>query len=162
MSTYVFIDITNVHMSLKTPDVGYMWWEADWQKFYNFLCDKYRIGRVICFLWYNPKHTDIYTKLLKIGYELIHKPMIPIWSGKHKGNCDAEMVLHAVDLQSQYDHAILVTGDGDFYCLAQYLINKGKLLKIIAPRNEKASSLLKGLWSTYFMTLQDIRSKIEL
>lgn len=32
-----------------------------------------------------------------------------------------------------YDKAIIVSGDGDFYCLADYLVKKNKLSKIIVP-----------------------------
>lgn len=71
------------------------------------------------------------------------------------------MVLYAVDRQNEYDEAILVTWDGDFYCLAEYLKNKNKLFRVIAPKVESASYLLKGLGPTHFMTLWDIRDKVE-
>jgi len=42
-----------------------------------------------------------------------------------------------------YDKAIIVSGDGDFHCLLEYLEEKEKLLKLIIPNRLKYSSLLR-------------------
>ena len=44
---------------------------------------------------------------------------------------------------SNYDKAVIVSGDGDFYCLHDYLLQKKKLLRIIIPNDKSESSLLK-------------------
>ena len=49
--------------------------------------------------------------------------------GKAKGNVDAELVLHTMVEYPNYDKALIVSGDGDFYCLVDYLKGKDKLLK---------------------------------
>jgi uncharacterized LabA/DUF88 family protein len=48
-------------------------------------------------------------------------------AGKVKGNVDAELVLHAMIEYPNYDKALIVTGDGDFFCLVEYLIKQDKL-----------------------------------
>jgi uncharacterized LabA/DUF88 family protein len=50
-----------------------------------------------------------------------------------KGNIDAELVLWAMKEMSNYDKAIIVSGDGDFYCLVEYLESKKRLLKLLTP-----------------------------
>ena len=52
-----------------------------------------------------------------------------------------------------YDRAIIVTGDGDFHCLVEYLEEKDKLLKVLAP-NKHFSSLLRKY--SYYITRVDI------
>lgn len=42
----------------------------------------------------------------------------------------------------EYDKAIIVSGDGDFSCLARYLEGKGKLEGLMCP-NKRYSSLLR-------------------
>ncbi len=65
--------------------------------------------------------------------------------GKAKGNVDAELVLHAVAVEyGNYDKAVIVSGDGDFCCLHDYLKKKNKLLRIIIPNSKSESSLLKS------------------
>ena len=67
--------------------------------------------------------------------EIKDKPII-------KGNVDAELVLYAMKELPNYDQAIIVSGDGDFFSLAEYLIAQNKLAHILTP-NWQYSSLLK-------------------
>jgi len=57
-----------------------------------------------------------------------------------KGNVDAELVLHTMIQYPNYDKAVIVSGDGDFYCLIEYLEKKNKLLKVIAPNKKERYS----------------------
>jgi uncharacterized LabA/DUF88 family protein len=59
-----------------------------------------------------------------------------------KGNVDAELVLYAMKELNNYQQAIIVSGDGDFFSLAEYLEEQGRLAHILAP-NWQYSSLLK-------------------
>jgi uncharacterized LabA/DUF88 family protein len=61
-----------------------------------------------------------------------------------KGNIDAELVLWAMKEMSNYEKAIIVSGDGDFYCLVEYLDQKGRLLNLLAP-----SQHYSGLYNRY-------------
>jgi uncharacterized LabA/DUF88 family protein len=60
-----------------------------------------------------------------------------------KGNVDAELVLYAMKELPNYDQAVIVSGDGDFFSLAEYLEEQGKLARILTP-NWQYSSLLKA------------------
>ena len=73
---------------------------------------------------------------------LVFKPTIPNKDGDVKGNCDAELVLQVMIDFVKYHEALLVTGDGDFYCLVQHLQTKQKLLRVLAPSPQSCSSLL--------------------
>jgi uncharacterized LabA/DUF88 family protein len=59
-----------------------------------------------------------------------------------KGNIDADLVLHAMKEYYNYDKALIVSGDGDFFGLVEFLIEKNKLLKLLTP-NQRYSTLLK-------------------
>ena len=60
-----------------------------------------------------------------------------------KGNIDADLVLYAMKELPNYDKAIIVSGDGDFFALVEYLIQQGRLLKLMTP-NKRFSTLLQG------------------
>jgi len=60
---------------------------------------------------------------------------------------------------TNYDKAVIVSGDGDFYCLVEYLIKNNKLLKIIVP-NKKYSSLLRK-FSNFIVNIQLFQSKLK-
>ncbi len=60
-----------------------------------------------------------------------------------KGNIDADLVLYAMKELPNYDKAVVVSGDGDFFSLIEYLRDEKKLLKVLAP-NRRFSTLLQG------------------
>lgn len=60
-----------------------------------------------------------------------------------KGNIDADLVLYAMKELPHYDKAVIVSGDGDFFSLIEYLRDQKRLLKVLAP-NRRFSTLLQG------------------
>lgn len=83
--------------------------------------------------------------------DVVKKPAV-------KGNIDAELVLYAMKEINNYNKAIIVSGDGDFYCLVEYLAGKNKLLHLITP-NWQYSSLLKP-YEQYILQLDKQRSRL--
>lgn len=81
-------------------------------------------------------------------------------NGRVKGNVDAELVLHTMIEYDNYEKAIIVTGDGDFYCLVDYLIKNDKLLKLMIPNRHKFSSLLRRKLS-FAVFMNDLKNKLE-
>ena len=75
-----------------------------------------------------------------------------------KGNVDAELVLYAMKEMPNYDKAIIVSGDGDFYCLAEYLAKKDRLKHIMTP-NRFYSSLLKP-YDKYVVRIDELRREL--
>lgn len=71
------------------------------------------------------------------------KPVIRSKDHEVKGNIDAELVLQAMIDCNQYEKAMIVTGEGDFYCLVKYLREQAKLLKVLVPNKKKHSRLLR-------------------
>ncbi|MBU4348235.1 hypothetical protein KJ671_01870, partial [Patescibacteria group bacterium] len=56
-------------------------------------------------------------------------------------------------------------GDGDFYCLADYLVKNDKLECILIPNQNKYSALLKKINKNdkkYLNFISNLRSKLEL
>lgn len=79
---------------------------------------------------------------------------------KVKGNVDAELVLHAMIQLKNYDKAIIVSGDGDFHCLIEYLEKENKLCRILVP-NKHYSGLLRK-FNNYISRIDLLRSSLEL
>jgi uncharacterized LabA/DUF88 family protein len=102
----------------------------------------------------------LYTSLQKDGYILIFKPTLKLPDGKAKGNVDAELVLHAMIEYQNYDKALIVTGDGDFYCLVEHLLKADKLLKLMVPNKGKYSSLFRKMMP-YIIFMNNLRGLLE-
>ena len=154
-NNYAFIDSQNLNLSIR--DQG---WILDFGKFKQFLRDKYRVTHAFLFIGYIYENQDLYISLQKDGYILIFKPTLSLPDGRVKGNVDAELVLHAMIEYDNYDKALIVTGDGDFYCLVDYLVKKNKLLKLMVPNRNKFSSLLRKMMP-HIMFMNDLRGKLE-
>jgi uncharacterized LabA/DUF88 family protein len=115
------------------------------------------------FIGYVPANQKLYTKLQKAGFILVYKTAVMYTKdGKTiiKGNVDAELVLHAAAIEfPNYDKGLIITNDGDFFCLVQYLDDKNKLLRIIAPNN-KYSTLFRP-YRNKILTLDLFRNSLE-
>jgi uncharacterized LabA/DUF88 family protein len=160
-SNYAFIDSQNLHLGVKSQG-----WELDYGRFRQYLRTKYKVKKTYLFIGYIEGNQSLYTYLQSVGYICIFKPTLEVVSGKGKGkkvkikgNVDAELVLHAMIEFDNYQKAVIVSGDGDFHCLIEYLAKKGKLDKVIAP-NQKYSSLLRG-FAKYILVISMLKEKLK-
>ena len=62
--------------------------------------------------------------------------------------------------ENDFGKIILISGDGDYKKLVDYLIKKARFKKILFP-NDKSSALYKSLGSEYFDYLKNIKTYIE-
>ncbi len=155
---YAFIDSNNLHLSIK--DCA---WQLDFVRFYVYLKDKYNISKAFLFIGYVPGNESLYTYLQKAGYIVIFKPTLLYKDEDRneqlKGNVDAELVLHSMIEYQNYNKTIIVSGDGDFHCLIEYLIEKKKLLHVFIPNSKKYSALLRK-FRKYFIYLNGLEKKL--
>ena len=140
-NNYAFIDSQNLNLGIK-----FLGWRIDWRKFRIFLKDKYFVSKAYLFIGYKPGNESLYSFLQEAGFICVFKPTLELKSGEVKGNVDAELVLHAMIEFNNFYKAIIVSGDGDFYCLVEYLIKNNKLEQLLVP-NKNYSALFKKLSS---------------
>jgi len=155
---YAFIDSQNLNLGIRSAG-----WVLDFKKFRIYLKEKYHVKKAFLFIGYIETNKKLYEYLEKAGYILIFKPVLSFKgksSIKTKGNVDAELVLYTMIEYCNYDKAILVSGDGDFFCLVDYLSKKDKLGYIIVPnRNAYSRLLLRFRKNIRFM--DDLQQKLE-
>jgi uncharacterized LabA/DUF88 family protein len=156
MENYAFIDSQNLNLSIQSAG-----WKINFAKFRVYLIEKYKVNKTFLFLGYVAGNEEMYTALQNMGYILVFKPTLKYRDGRIKGNCDAELVSHCMIEINNFDKAIIVTGDGNFHCLIEYLKKENKLLKVGIP-NSKAFSALLRKFSTYFFYIDKLREKLEL
>ena len=156
---YAFIDSQNLNLGIRSS-----WWVLDFSRFRVYLKDKYRAEKAFLFIGYFPGNEALYTYLQKAGYIVIFKPTMEIKKDNGeiivKGNVDAELVLHSMIEYSNYNKAIIVSGDGDFHCLVEYLEQENKLARIIIP-NRKSYSGLLWKFRNHIDYMNNLRQKLE-
>lgn len=154
MKSYAFIDSQNLNLGVQSQG-----WKLDWRKFRQYLRNKYNVTNVYLFIGYRAGNETLYTNLQQMGYIVILKPTMELPDKTVKGNVDAELVLHTMIQYPNYDKAIIVSGDGDFHCLIEYLEEQGKLLLILAP-NRHYSGLLRQ-YNNYIVRVDLLRNSLE-
>ncbi len=154
-NNYAFIDLANLHFALKS-----LGWNMDYRRFRVYLKERYGVNVAYMFVGFLFGNQTMYKALQSDGYIMVFKPVLETPEGKVKGNCDAELVLQAMMDFSKYQQAILITGDGDFYCLAKYLDEQNKLYRVLAPSTHNCSSLLKKIVGKKIAFLSDLKQKL--
>jgi uncharacterized LabA/DUF88 family protein len=167
---YAFIDSQNLNLSVQkdivdfgSGNIIYKGWRLDFRRFFIYLKDKYKVDKAYLFIGLVAGNGKLYKFLEDVGYKIIYKPTLEYKEGKEKftkGNVDAELVLHSMIEFPNYSKAIIVSGDGDYFCLIEYLEMQNKLLNIIIPNRMSYSSLLRS-YSKYFAFVTDLRAKLE-
>jgi len=137
-NNYAFIDSNNLNLSIKNQG-----WTLDFWKFRKYLSDRFTVKKAYIFIGYVSNNEPLYTHLQESGYILIFKPTLKLPDETCKGNVDAELVLHTLIQYKNYDKAVIVSGDGDFHCLVEYLVKQRKLKRLIIPNKYRFSSLLR-------------------
>lgn len=164
---YAFIDSQNLNLGTskniynKKGKRIYTGWKLDFKKFRIYLSDKFHVSRAFLFIGHISQNKPMYKRLSSYGYNIIFKPTTKDELGKPKGNIDAELILHSAAIEyPKYDKAVIVSGDGDFCCLHEYLDKQKKLLRIIIPNSKLESSLLKG-FQKYKIFIEREKKKLE-
>lgn len=115
--------------------------------------DKYQVGFAYYFLGYfSAEQESLYRNLRKAGFVVLFKDHDSNSVATKKGNVDTdivfEMMKNLVDNKS-FDKMILVSGDGDYKKVVDYLIRKDRFEKIIFPNKKFSSSLYKNLGNDF-------------
>jgi uncharacterized LabA/DUF88 family protein len=155
---YAFIDSQNLNLGVQS-----LGWKLDYKKFRVYLKEKYRVEVAYLFIGFIPQYQDLYASLQKDGYILKFKPVLPDREGGHKGNVDADMVLQIVidHYERHFNKAVIVTSDGDFYSVVQFLYEHQKLERVISPYFKTCSTLLKVTAKEKLVFINNLRKKME-
>lgn len=156
-NNYAFLDSQNLNLNIRNQG-----WILDFAYFRIYLRDKYSVNKAFLFIGYVEDNKKLYDFLTRVGYTCIFKPTLGYKDGSTKGNCDAELVLQTMIEYKNFDQAIIVTGDGDFHCLAKYLHEEKKLKALLIPNRHKFSALLRfRIFHPYLRFMNDLRNKLE-
>ena len=154
-SNYAFLDSQNIYLSIKAQG-----WQIDWLRFRVYLREHYGVSKAYLFIGYVEGNNHLYSMLQSAGFICIFKPTLKYKDGTVKGNVDAELVLQTMIEITNFDKAVIVSGDGDFYCLVDHLLKENKLKTVLVPNRNKYSALLKKFAKKNIAFMNDLKNKI--
>lgn len=159
-----FIDGQNLRYSTAKADIP---WKVDLQRFRVYLERKYSVGKAYYFIgYYLEEYSEMYSKIQEAGFIIVFRKHDTAMTSGKKGNVDTDIVfavMRKIAEGEDMKKVILVSGDGDYFKMVQYLVEKGRFGRLLAPNEKYMSSLYKTLEPKYFAFLNrsDVRKKIE-
>jgi len=161
-SNLAFIDGQNLYYGTKENS-----WKIDFRKFRTYLKDKYHVSEAYYFFGYiDEDQQTLYANLQKAGFIVTFREHTSSLKGTKKGNVDTEIVFEVMKVlmeRKDFNSILIISGDGDYKKLVDYLIERDVFKKILFPNRNAASSLYKQLPPKYFDHLESpgIRKKIS-
>ena len=76
------------------------------------------------------------------GFEVKMKDLQVFYGGHKKGDWDIGIAMDTIRLSPKLDAVVLVTGDGDFIPLVEYLRNHGQYMEVVTFRSSASSQLI--------------------
>lgn len=158
---FAFIDAQNIAKGIENSG-----WKIDWSAFRQWLAKKHNVSQAYMYIGYMAQNRDLYLQLNNNGFNIDLKQTVksmrnssgPYETNDVKGNVDVDLTIGVWREYAHYDKAIIISGDGDFASLIQYLIDNKKLKNIIVP--EFYSSLFKK-FGNHVIELNSYRGELN-
>jgi len=159
-----FIDGQNLYMGTAKREIEP--WEINLVRFRVYLREKYAVDKAYYFLGYvQEENQELYEEIQNAGFILKFREHNPAMIGKKKGNVDSDiifLIMKKMYKKESFEKIILVSGDGDYKLVVDFLIEENRFAKILFPDLDRASSLYKKLSNKYFASLDDKDTKVKI
>lgn len=138
---------------------------VDLAKFRVYLLKKYNVKKAYYYLGcVDERYQSLYEEIQTANFILVFRKHDTTMIGKKKGNVDSDIIFNIMQRlykKEQFDKIVLVSGDGDYRMLVDFLIEEERFEKILFPNKQFASSLYKKITRVYFDYLVNIKHIIE-
>lgn len=158
-----FIDGQNLHINTKSNG-----WKIDLARFRVYLQEKYKADQAYYFIGSEDEaHHNLYQTIQKAGFNLVFRKHNLKMTGHKKGNVDTDIVftiMAKIADRENFDQVVLVSGDGDYYKMVEYLIKKKRFGKLLSPNRRSTSSLYRKFTPEHvdFLDKPEIKAKIGI
>lgn len=90
----------------------------------------------------NDKEKEFFAAVENLGYEVRSKPLQIFHGGAKKGDWDVGLTIDVVRLVPLLDVVVLISGDGDYVDLLNYLRGHGRRTEVMAFKQTTSSRLI--------------------
>lgn len=152
MNTNIYIDAANILLSAE--NIGF---KLDLNKLFIHLKDKYKNCRIIFFIG-NIKALTILQEILTQNDVEVCIKQVAREGGKLKANCDVDLTNRVtIDVERDLvDMAVIMTGDGDFAVLFDYIKDMQKYSRCISMSRANTSIFIRRRQYLSTVFLEDL------
>jgi uncharacterized LabA/DUF88 family protein len=137
----VFVDVQNMYYSAKNLFKA----KVNFHEILKVGVDSRRLVRAIAYVIKADvkEEANFFEALEKIGYEVRAKDLQTFLGGAKKGDWDVGIAMDTIRIAPKVDTIVLVSGDGDFRDLLEFLKASGCRVEIMAFKKTASSRLLE-------------------
>lgn len=153
----ILVDVQNLYYSGKNLYDS----RVNYKNLLPHLLQKRILVRAIAYV-INPdenKENNFFNALHEAGFEVKEKPLQTFYGGAKKGDWDLGIAMDAIRLGNKVDSIILVSGDGDFKPVVNYLQQALGCLVEVAAFKRTANHELVEL-ADDFTNIEDDKKKL--
>lgn len=157
----VFIDVQNVQETFERQgrEVRYDMLRRNIMLLWRYEERQYKFIAFVPFKREDERRQRLIDALSFQGYRVVAKPVRERLDGSFKANMDIEITLEVLSMAEYLDEVILITGDGDFVALVDWLSKKGKRVAVIGlGKGYTSVELIRA--SDEYLNLEDIEGVI--
>ncbi|MEO0092056.1 MAG: NYN domain-containing protein [candidate division WOR-3 bacterium] len=158
----VFIDVQNVQETFERQgrEVRYDMLRRNIMLLWKLEERQYKFIAFVPYRREDERRQRLIDALSFQGYRVVAKPVRERLDGSFKANMDIEITLEVLSMADYLDEVILITGDGDFVALVDWLSKKGKRVAVIGlGKGYTSVELIRA--SDEYLNLEDIEGVIS-
>lgn len=154
----VFVDVQNMYHSAKNLYQA----RVNFRELLKIVTAGRELARAIAYVVKSDTEEEkaFFDALEKVGFELKSKDLQIFPGGLKKGDWDVGLAVDAIGLSKHLDVVVIVSGDGDFEPLVEYLQYSGLIVETAGFRRSTSSRIIET--TNNFMDLEEVRDKILL
>ena len=157
----VLVDVQNIYYSAKNLHQG----RIDYAKLLEICVQGRTLTRAIAYV-INPDTTEktsgsneFFEAVNSAGFETKEKALQTFYGGAKKGDWDVGIAMDAVRLGAKVDSIVLVSGDGDFRPVVNFLQQShGCLVEVVAFKKATNSELIE--MADDFIDIDDLKDQL--
>src|SRR3989338_1575528 len=154
----VFVDVANMYHSAKNLYKA----RVNFRELLKLVTANRELVRAVAYVIKSDTKEEkaFFEALEKAGFELKSKDLQIFPGGMKKGDWDVAIAVDAITLSKQVDVVVIVSGDGDYEPLVDYLKFSGLIVEMAAFGRSASGRLIEA--SNNFLDLEEVKDKVLL
>lgn len=154
----VLVDVANMYHSAKNLYKS----RVNFRELLKMATAGRELSRAIAYVIKSDTEEEkaFFDALEKADYELKSKDLQIFPGGIKKGNWDIAIAIDAVILSKQVDVIVIVSGDGDYEPLVEYLKFNGMIVEVAAFGRSASGRLVEA--ANNFIDLEEVKDRVLL
>ena len=154
----VFVDVSNMYHSAKNLYKA----RVNFRELLKLVTANRELVRAIAYVIKSDSKEEkaFFDALEKAGFELKSKDLQIFPGGMKKGDWDVAIAIDAITLSKLIDVVVIVSGDGDYKPLVEYLKFNGLIVEVAGFERSTSSSLIEVTHN--FTDLEEAKDRVLL